>query len=244
MEGIGSKLRAARLRWQLTLREVEDRSLLLSKHLGNPACRISASRLLRVEKGMGDLSAPRLIVLASIYGLSANEMLALFPTTSSKPAKPEQVAGPNATLLLQKGPLAEHAKLWLPESLVSDPPPEETVLLPYDEETLPSHYRRGIIGRKDRTLEPMIRAGSIVLIDTNRRAIANRREWNHEFDRPIYFLLSHSGYVSGFCELDTDEKWLTLVPHPLSHESSSRWRYRKEIEVIGTITAVCMRRGA
>jgi hypothetical protein len=30
---------------------------------------------------------------------------------------------------------------------------------------LPENYRRGVIGKRDRTMEPMILAGSIVLID-------------------------------------------------------------------------------
>jgi hypothetical protein len=107
---------------------------------------------------------------------------------------------------------------------------------------LPSHYRRGVIGQRDRMLDPMIRAGSIVLIDTQKRAIASRRDWTHEFDRPIYFLITRAGYVSGFCELDRESEWLTLVPHPLSYETSKRWRFRKEIEVIGTVAGVLTRR--
>ena len=81
-----------------------------------------------------------------------------------------------------------------------------------------------------------------MLIDTMKRAIASRRAWTHEFDRPIYFLITRVGYVSGFCELDRDAEWLTLVPHPLSYETSKRWKYRKEIEVIGTVAGVLMRR--
>jgi hypothetical protein len=42
--------------------------------------------------------------------------------------------------------------------------------------------------------------------------------------------------------LDRDSEWLTLVPHPLSYESSKRWRFRKEIEVIGTVAGVLTRR--
>ena len=38
-------------------------------------------------------------------------------------------------------------------------------------------------------MEPMILAGSIVLIDTRKRAIAKRKDWVNEFDRPIYFFL-------------------------------------------------------
>jgi len=244
MEGIGGKLRAARLQWQLTLREVEDRSNRLAQEWGNPAYQISASWLDRVEREDRVLSASKLIVLAVIYGLTAAQLLALCSPAGAKPENLEQSSGPNATLLLGKGPLEEHARLWLPDKLVTDPPPEMTMLLPAEQGVVPVHYRRGIIGHRDRSLEPMIRAGSIVLINTQKRAIAGRREWNHEFDRPIYFLLTRTGYVSGFCELDKDSEWLTLVPHPLSYETSRRWRYRKEIEVIGTVAAVFMRRVA
>jgi len=244
MEGIGGKLRAARVQWQLTLREVEDRSARLAEQWGNPAYRISASWLDRVEREDGGLSATKLIVLAVIYGLSAEQMLGMCTPASVDPAQFEQSSRPNATMLLVKGALEEHAKLWLPDKLVTDPPPQDTMLLPPEQAVVPVHYRRGIIGQRDRTMEPMMKAGSIVLIDTQKRAIAHRREWTNEFDRPIYFLMTHKGYVSGWCELDKDADWLTVVPHPLSFESSRRWRYKKEIEVIGTVAAMFMRRVA
>ena len=244
MQGIGGKLRAARVHWKLTLREVEERSLRLAQQWGNPAYRISASWLDRIEREDRGLSATKLIVLAYVYGLTAEQMLALCPPATTGTTQLEQVSKPNATLLLTEGPLEEHARLWLPDTLVTDPPPEETMLLPSDKGVLPMHYRRGVIGRRDRTLEPMIRAGSIVLIDTQKRAIAGRKEWTHEFDRPIYFLLTRTGYVSGFCELDKEAEWLTLVPHALSYETNKRWRYKKEIEVIGTVAGVFMRRVA
>ena len=244
MKGIGGKLRSARVEWQLTLREVEERSGRLAEQWGNPAYKISASWLDRVEREGGGLSATKLIVLAVIYGLSAEQMLGMCTPANADPAQLEQSSLPNATLLLADGALEEHAKLWLPDKLVTDPPPEETVLLPTEQGTVPVHYRRGIIGQRDRTLEPMVKAGSIVLIDTRKRAIAGRREWTNEFDRPIYFLMTRKGYVSGFCELDKESEWLTVVPHPLSFESNRRWRYRKEIEVIGTVAAVFMRRAA
>lgn len=243
MTGIGAKLRTSRLQWQLTLREVEERSSRLAQEWGNPAYRISASWLDRVERENRGLSATKLIVLAFIYNLTPEQMLALCPPSASA-LQMEHASSPNATHLLTQGPLEEHAKQWMPEKLVTDPPPEETTLLPAESGSLPSHYRRGIIGRRDRTLEPMIRAGSIVLIDTLKRSIAGRKEWTHEFDRPIYFLLTRTGYVSGFCELDKEGEWLTLVPHALSYESNKRWRYRKEIEVIGTVAGVFMRRVA
>src|ERR1035437_7432282 len=241
MAGIGEKLRETRLKWQLPRREVEERSSLLAQKWQNPAYRISASWLDRVERENRELSATKLIVLAVLYGLSAEQMLALVPGTGTDNSL-EQISAPNCTLLLQEGPLEERARQWLPDSILAETPPETTTLLNSEPGMLPSHYRRGVIGQRDHMLEPMIRPGSIVLIDTQKRTIASRREWNHEFDRPIYFLITRTGYVVGFCELDREAEWLTLVPHPLSYESSKRWRFRKEIEVIGTVASVLTRR--
>jgi len=243
MNGIGNKLREARSQWQLTLREVEDRSSRIALRWENPAYRISASWLDRVERENRGLSATKLIVLAVIYGLTAEQMIALCPTPSGTSLETlKEISVPNNTQLLEDGLLERQARQWLPDSLVTETPPEETTLLPAIPGTLPNHYRRGIIGKRDNTLDPMVRPGSMVLIDTQKRAIANRREWTHEFDRPAYFLISHTGYVAGFCELDKDAEWLTLVPHPLSYATSKRWRFRKEIEVVGTVAAFFARR--
>ena len=243
MQGIGNKLRESRVNWQLTLREVEERSIRLAQQWENPAYRISASWLDRVEREDRGLSATKLIVLAAIYGLTADQMIGLCPAARLKGVHQlDTLSTPNATLLLAQGPLEQHARNWLPDSFLKEAPPDSTTLRPTEHGALPTHYRRGVIGSRDRMLEPMVRAGSIVLIDTQKRAIAGRKEWNHEFDRPIYFLITRNGYVSGFCELDKEADWLTLVPHPLSYETSKRWRYRKEIEVVGTVAGIFMRR--
>ena len=241
MEGIGGKLRATRQTWKLTLREVEERSRKVALQWGNPAYRISASWLDRVERENRGLSAAKLIVLASIYSLGAEQMLALIPLTTNTPAPLDEVSVPNATILVD-GPLEDHAKTWLPDSLVNDPPPASTTLLPPLEGMLSTSYRRAIIGREDRTLDPMIPPGSILLIDTQKRSIAARRDWNHEFDRPIYLLDTRAGFVCGFCELDKEGEWLTVIPHALSFEQNRRFRYRKEIEVVGTVAGVFVRR--
>jgi hypothetical protein len=241
-EGIGSKLRKSRLKWQLTLREVEERSSQLAQRWDKDAYKISASWLDRVEREDRGLSATKLIVLAVIYGLTAEEMISLCPASGRPQYELDGLSLPNATLLLGPGPLDQQTKYWLPDAFLTAAPPETTTLLPSEKGSLPSHYRRGVIGQRDRVLEPMVRAGSIVLIDTQKRAIASRRDWTHEFDRPIYFLITRTGYVSGFCELDKESEWLTLVPHPLSYEASRRWRFRKEIEVVGTVAAVFTRR--
>lgn len=240
MKQIGSKLRSVRLKWGLTLREVEERSAIIAQERGNSSYRISASWLNRVEREGRGLSVIKLIVLAAIYGISPEQLLAYCPHATRNSSGRNGPLGPNTTLLLTNGPLEEHARTWLPDSIAAEPIPDSTTLLS-PEDHLPSHYRRGIIGRLDKTLDPMIRPGSIVLINTQRRSIAHRREWTNEFDRPIYFLLTHGGYFCGWCELDKNAEWLTLVPHSLSYATAQRWRYRKEVEVVGRVAVVLMR---
>src|SRR5579884_2149597 len=110
MAGIGNKLRETRLQWQLTLREVEERSCRLAEQWDNPAYRISASWLDRVERENRGLSATKLIVLAVIYNLTAEQMLGLCPPTKTSTAALDHIASPNNTLLLSQGPLEDHAR--------------------------------------------------------------------------------------------------------------------------------------
>lgn len=240
MELIGEKLRAARQTWGLTLREVEERSVRIAQQWGSPCYQISASWLNRVEREGRDLSVVKLIVLAVVYSIPAEQLLSFCSPPAYEAPGSSDPLGPNSTLLLAGGPLEEHARSWLPDTVVAEPVPDETMLLsPADQQ--PAHYRRGVIGRRDRTLDPMIRPGSIVLVNTLRRTIAHRREWTNEFDRPIYFLITRSGYRCGWCDLDRSAEWLSLVPHPLSYAAGQRWRYRKEVEVIGRVAFALLR---
>jgi transcriptional regulator with XRE-family HTH domain len=238
MSGLGTRLRKIRAEWGLSLREIELRSLQFVRESGNPAYRISASWLTRLEREEHELTAAKLIALAAIYNLPYEEVLGYPPPETRNSATSNGQNRPNATLLLSGGRLEEEAKLILPDRFTSDPPPEETALLPPIPGALPSPYKRVILGQKDRALDPMIRAGSILQVHTQKRAIAPRKNWTHEFDRPIYLLHTRPGYVCGWCELDQESIWLTLLPHPLSHAKSQRWRYRKEVEVVGQVVAV------
>jgi transcriptional regulator with XRE-family HTH domain len=239
--GIGLALRAIRQQWQLSLREVERRSLRFARERRNQSYQVSASWLNRLEREEHELTVNKLIVLADIYNLSIERLIrSIYPEDAQ--ARPlRQLSSPNATMLLTEGPLEEQAKYLLPDTLSLDRPPDETTLLAVENSSTPAPYRRGIIGMRDRTLDPMIPAGSIVQIDTQKRAISARRDWMHEFQRPIYFLTTRDTYVCGWCELDRESDWLTLIPHPLSPASSRRWRYRKEIETIGRVSFVAMR---
>ncbi len=243
MEGIGSQLRQARQRLGFSLRDVEDQTARLAQQVGVPSYRMSASWLDRIERENRGLSGAKLIILAGVYGMTNEQILALYPGVSETPPPFDPLPSPNSTLLIEDGILAQHARLRLPDNLVTASPPEHTALLASDQEPLPANFKRGIIGRRDRTMEPLLLAGAIVLIDTQQRAIAGWKDWDTDYDRPIYFLLARDGYFCGFCELDRKQDWLLLVPHPLSPASrDKRWRYRREVEVLGTVDWLCTRR--
>ena len=239
--GIGLLLRAVRQQWQLSLREVEERSLRFAKQQGNHSYQVSASWLDRLEREEHELTVNKLIVLADIYNLPIEQLLRSIYPGDAQPMFLRQLSSPNATMLLTEGPLDEQARYLLPDELGIEQPPDETTLLAAENGSSLAPYRRGIIGKRDHTLDPMIPAGSIVQIDTQKRAISSRRNWTHEFQRPIYFLTTRDAYVCGWCELDRDSDWLTLIPHPLSPASSRRWKYRKEIESIGRVILVAIR---
>jgi hypothetical protein len=118
-----------------------------------------------------------------------------------------------------------------------DQPPDETTLLRTESE-LSWSYLRGVIGKLDLTLRPIISAGAIVLVDTTKREISPRKAWTHKFQRPIYFLKTKDQYFCGWCELDEDSQRLTLVPHPQSPVSSRSWRYGTEVENLGRVVSI------
>jgi transcriptional regulator with XRE-family HTH domain len=243
MAGIGSRLRTIRQQWKLSLREVEERSLRFAQEKGKQSYQISASWLDRLEREEHELTVHKLIVLADIYNLPPEQLLRSVHPGNPQPALLRQLSGPNATLLLSEGPLQEQSRYLLPDTPVPDPSPDETKFLATENRPSLAPYRRGIIGKRDLTLDPMIPAGSIVQIDTRKRAISPRKDWTHEFQRPIYFLMTREGYVCGWCELDRASDWLTLIPHPLSPASSRRWKYRTEIESLGRVIGVAIRLG-
>ena len=239
--GIGLILRAIRQQWKLSLREVEERSIRIARERGNQSYQISASWLDRLEREEHELTVNKLIVLAEIYNLPPEQLLRSVHPGNPQPGLLRQHSIPNATLLLSEGSLEDQTRYLLPDLPVPDLPPDETTLLATEHGPSLSPYRRGIIGKRDLTLDPMIPAGSIVQIDTRQRAISSKKDWTHEFQRPIYFLMTRKGYVCGWCELDRKSEWLTMIPHPLSPAPSRRWRYRTEIENLGRVVLVAIR---
>ena len=118
-------------------------------------------------------------------------------------------------------------------------PPNETTIVETQDGWSRAPYLTGVIGKSDLTLRPILQAGSIVHIDTEMNDLfAGKDPTPDELARPIYFLKTRDAYFCGWCELDEDLQWLTLIPHPLSSAPSRRWKYHTEVEVVGR--AVCV----
>jgi transcriptional regulator with XRE-family HTH domain len=236
---MGEKLRKIRLRWGLSLREVKERSEKLAKDWGSDSYGISGSWLARLERGKHEMTVPKLITLSTIYCEPAEELLREFQpkVTSQGVAIGPDITGPNTPQLVTGEQLDQQALQLIPDGFNSSPIPENTMLLPQEDRFSPNNYRNAIIGHRDRTLAPMIRPGSIVKIDIQRKAIPYRKEWKNEFERPIYLLLTRTGYACGWCEL-AEGGMLTLVTHPLSGEPYQHWKHKREVEVIGKAVAI------
>jgi transcriptional regulator with XRE-family HTH domain len=242
MAVLGARLRALRQQWRLSLREVEQRSSRIARERGDLSYKISASWLKRLESDEHELTVHKLIALAEIYSTPTDQLLGSTDTAEAQSLS-DQRPSPNATILLTEGSRKSRAKCLLAATPFPDQSPDQTTLLPVGNRPSRTPYIRGVIGKLDLSLDPMIPAGSIVRIDTRNREISSTKGWTHVFQRPIYFLITPEGYVCGWCELDTNSEWLTLIPHPRSPASSRRWKYRTDVENLGRVVAVVIRSG-
>jgi transcriptional regulator with XRE-family HTH domain len=243
MAGIGARLRAIRQQWQLSLREVEQRSRSIAQKRGDLSYQVSASWLARLESDEHELTVNKLVALAEIYSIPTDRIIrAAYPGNAATLALDERPRMSATTLPIESSrkPQTDHL---LSDTSFPDRLPDETTLLQTESAPSRTPYLRGIIGKLDLTLDPMIPPGSIVQIDTRKREISPKKDWTHEFQRPIYFLKTKDGNICGWCELDKDSQWLTLIPHPLSPAPSRRWRYRTEVENLGRVMSVVIRLG-
>jgi transcriptional regulator with XRE-family HTH domain len=241
MTGIGARLRMIRRQWGLSLREVERRSRSIVRERGDSSFHVSASWLVRLESDGHELTVNKVIALAEIYSLPIDQLLrSIYPRREER-QNSDQLSSPNGTEPPTEGLRKASANFLQAAKFLPGLSLDETTLLPKNNELSRTTYLRAIIGRLDLTLAPMIPPGSIVQIDTRNLAISSRKNWTHEFQRPVYFLMTRLGYAFGWCELDGNSEWLTLIPHPLSPGSSRRWKYREEVENLGRVVAVVIR---
>ncbi len=248
MEEAGQKLKRIRDRLGLTYRDVEVASTRIAEARQNDKFVVALSGLSDIENKGSIPSIYRLYSLCAIYRVDLEELLAWYGISVTQlPADAKLVklarthivgftarddAEVQAPMALDPGIdlsktefLSRMIQRWgkLPLALLNRVDLRD--------------YRYGLIGTDDWFMYPIIPPGSLVVIDDNRRRIAESG-WNSEFDRPIYFLEHREGYACAWCTLRDDR--LVLQPHPISGCEPEFYAYPSEIEVIGQITSIAM----
>jgi len=99
-------------------------------------------------------------------------------------------------------------------------------------------HRYGYIGLSDRRMVPILRPGSIVLLDSSVHRI-EETEWSTEYDRPMYFVEIRDGYRCGWFHQDGSR--LVMQPHPLSRCLPETWCVPAEAEVVGRVVGIVTR---
>ena len=252
MSEIGHKLLIIRKRRGLSLRQVEQRTSIIAGRHNDKARRISASWLGRIERENHSIAHKKLESLEEVYDIPHEELIET-AAPENEPATSPPIRVPHVLAAALKGLSCPEAPLLPSESWLANFP--DTTLLPSIPATDPNcspllrkRFRGtqllyGILGANDMTLMPLVQPGAVVEINPSIRTIAPKRILLSIYERPLYFLRTHDGYYCGWCELDSEANWLTLVPSAMTVVPHRRWRYRQEVEVVGIVNRVLTRLG-
>lgn len=242
----GLRLRQARERLGLTYRDVERASYEIAERRGRPEFILHISRLADIENRGVVPGLHKLFTMAAIYHLSPLEISRwyevpldeFFADGVSLPSPKTHLISPPVTLRvpLRFDPAFDPRRTEFLSRLVERWGRLEGVLANGD-----GHHRYGFIGLDDRRMEPLLRPGSIVLVDTNLDRIETGA-WRTEFDRPMYLVDVRDGYRCGW--FNQDGACLHMQPHPLSRCNPESWRMPEGAEVIGRVVGVVTRLSA
>lgn len=240
----GLRLRQAREKLGLTYRDVEKASYRLALRRARPQFILHISRLADIENHGVVPSLHKLYALGVIYHLKPAEIASwyeapldnYFSDATSFPS-PETHLFPHAGNSPETGPsVSPGFEMQQTEFLL----PAAVRMIDFQNILGPANgrYRYGFIGLSDRRMVPLLRPGSIVMVDVSIRHIENTR-WSSEYDRPLYFIEIHGGYRCGW--LLQEKSRIIMQPHPLSRCLPESWRMPSEAEVVGKIAGIVSR---
>jgi transcriptional regulator with XRE-family HTH domain len=248
-EDAGQRLRRARERLGLRVRDVEQASQRIAEKYGNDEFAVLINRISEIENRGLVPTVFKLYSLCATYRLDFQEVLEWYGIHLPSLPADAAFAEVNRTHAIGFQP-DSHGEVLLPFSLDPGIDIRRTTYLSrmiqrwgrlplmfLDGLDLKQH-RYAFIGTDDWFMHPLLQPGSFLLIDETRRKVVNSG-WTSEFDRPIYFLEHRQGYVCGWCNLDARQ--LILQPHSSSGCNPEIYSHPDEIEVVGQVTGVAMR---
>jgi hypothetical protein len=239
----GNRLRQVRERLGLTFRDVEQASHELAARRSRPEFIIHISRLADIENHGVVPNLHRLFALCTIYHLDFMEALTWFDLPLSEMYRdgaefPARQTHPAAPPMLMRIPVRLDPGF---DPRWTDDFTRRVESWGYLEPGMLNGKKRygvAYIGLEDRTMDPLIRPGSLVLVDPERNEVQNGG-WSNEFNRPIYFVDSRDGYCCAWCQQEGES--LILQSHPLSTCRPRLCRCPAEAEIIGLVVGLAMR---
>ena len=244
----GQKLRRARERLALRYRDVEEASQQIARRQGNHEFVVGLSRLADIENRGTVPSLYRLYSLCAIYRIEFNSAMRWYGVDLG------QLHADAASIQIEHTHPVEfdgscESAIEYPGTMDSSFDPRQTDFLsPYIKRwgkvpltLLPAlnlgRQRFGFIGSDDWSMYPILAPGSFVQIDQTKRKIVNDG-WSNEFERPIYFLETRTGFRCCWC---VDRDGLTILQ---THSSSCvlpEIFKSREVDVIGQVIGVAKR---
>ena len=244
----GRRLRAERERLRLSTRDVERMSQAIALKRNDSDYYISHTWVADVEAGKFKPKLYKLHSLSLIYQRSLDEILGFFGLNVRQVGQEQGLVDLPRTCLVPAPVIDANGTITAPLGLRDNVGLDQTNLvsrmferwgevpigLLQKTDWRSSLY--GYIGMEDYTLYPHIRPGSLVQIDARQTKI--KKDWQNEFDRPIYFVDLRDTYMCSWCEVDGNQ--LVLIPSPQSRRPSKHVRYPGDADVVGRVTVVTM----
>ncbi len=247
---LGRYLKEVREKLNLSAREVQAASARIAEAEKNDEFHVSAACLAKIENGHCMPSVFALFSLCAIYRIDLIEVLHRFGLDPERTSYYQGLLRLDVTHPITAEIYGKDATVTLPVRLDLSFRLDTTQLVNRMVEVwgevpvafLMQFNRRrhmyGFVGLRDLTLFPLIRPGSVVMIDDCCRRVL-RRGWQSEYDRPVYFLELRSGYRCAWCQLEGSR--LTLIPHPMSPLTAETFNFPDEAEVVGQVVGIAMR---
>jgi transcriptional regulator with XRE-family HTH domain len=241
----GTRLRQSRERLGLTYRDVERASYELACQRGRADFIVHLSRLADIENREVTPTLYKLYALAVIYHLDPNEVCQWYDVPfEGHFSDGIHVIAPKTHLA------APPAKLRVPVRFDPAFDPRRTEFLTrmverwgdlegtfFNQQT---KFLYGYIGEDDMRMNPLIRPGSLVMVDPKLRQVKNTG-WTNEYERPVYFIELHGESRCCWCRCEGGK--IIVVPHPLSSCAPEVYQHPDEAEIVGQVVGIVMRMG-
>ena len=248
MEIAGQRLRRARVRLNLKVRDVERASQQIAERHGNHEYVVLVSRLSDIESHGTLPSIYRLYSLCCTsrldlnevlewYGISINSMAAdagLIPIEKTHGIGFSADAVAEVTLPISLNPGVDLHKTFFVSEVLQR---WGKLLLALVGGVNVKRYRYGFVGTEDWSMHPTIPPGSLLIVDDTKRKI-QAGDWRNQTERPVYFLEHRDGFYCRWCSLK--DGVLNLIADPSSDAPVLAFKYPDEIDVIGQVAALAI----